>query len=104
MFNHPTVDHSAKNIQPKKPDTCPICKQNAKDAEIDIYGPCHDYILELKGTDADMILIRGWYCSDGKHKGVFGTVLGHSMPNGKIDRYVSHDHTYLIFENDKISS
>ncbi|NNG10255.1 MAG: hypothetical protein HKM92_08780 [Arenibacter sp.] len=105
MFNHNTHAHGGENIHPTKPTTCPICKEKAHSAAIDIYGPAHDYILELKGTEAEMILLRGWYCSDGMgKKGVFGTVLGHMMPNGNTERYVSHDHCYILFNGDKCSS
>jgi hypothetical protein len=89
-------------VIPNRPKVCPICKEK-NNHEFDIYGPCHDYILELQGTDADMILIRGWYCSDGNYRGVFGTVLGHQI-DGKIERYVSHDHVYLLLKGDKVIS
>jgi hypothetical protein len=93
---------NTSNVIPNRPKVCPICKEE-NNHTFDIYGPHHDYILELQGTDADMILIRGWYCSDGNHRGVFGTVLGHQI-NGKIERYVSPDHVYLIMDGDKITS
>uniref|UniRef100_A0A6M3LNE0 Uncharacterized protein n=1 Tax=viral metagenome TaxID=1070528 RepID=A0A6M3LNE0_9ZZZZ len=105
MFNHNHNNHGASNIIPKTPEKCPICGEK-QSSDACIFGRHHDYILELKaagGTKADMILIRGWYCSIGRKKGVHGTVIAY-MLNGVRVETVSHDHAYILFDGDKISS
>jgi len=91
-------------IQPKKPDKCPICGENYLEAKangFDIYGDPADLILELQGTEAKAILIRGWECHSGTKRGVFGTVLSF-IRNGKLVEHISPDHTYIIFPGDKV--
>ncbi len=90
--------------EPQKPKVCPICKENYKEAlkdGFDIYGNSSNFILELKGTDADQILLRGWICSNGIKKGVFGDVIAY-MKNGKRFEINSTDHVYMIFDGDKV--
>jgi len=96
------------NIQPTKPDKCPVCGENAVEAlenNIDIFGKSTDFILELQGMEAEMILIRGWTCQHGKNstQGVFGTVLRYKVA-GEIVDFVSPNHCYMIFNGDKIST
>ena len=89
---------------PVQPDKCPICGlDNLFTYPLkNIYGRRYDYILELHNHEAEMILIRGWYCSNGINKeGVFGTVLAYKI-NEKCIEVIEPDKIFIITEKDRI--
>lgn len=89
---------------PNRPDVCPICKENAKEAAkggVDIYGKPSNWVLNLKSTGAETIFLTGWYCSiDENLRGFFGTVTGFIL-DGKREDYISHNCVYLILPGDE---